>query len=295
MFGFYPNERNRTAFYQSVADEFPFVKKEVIGTSLVGREIASFTVGNLDKRVIIAAAFHGSEWLTANIALHFLWDLCCCIKNSEPIGGLHLGSRLKKRGISIVPCVNPDGVEINLSGADSAGRYSALINSLTHEPYRWQANARGVDLNHNFPANWEVIHRREQDMGITKPSSTRYGGERPASEPETVALMNYINENNFTRAYALHSQGREIYYSFGKNTPKPSNTMSRVLSIASGYKTAKPPLIADGGGFKDWFIEKFHQPGFTFEIGVGENPLPLTDESREYAQLLKALCLTTII
>ena len=35
-----------------------------------------------------------------------------------------------------------------------------------------------------------------------------------------------------------------------------------------------PIAIADGGGFKDWFIEEYNRPGFTVEIGKGKNPLP---------------------
>ena len=39
------------------------------------------------------------------------------------------------------------------------------------------------------------------------------------------------------------------------------------------FLVAHPEDIAVGGGFKDWFIEKFHRPAFTLEIGKGVNPL----------------------
>jgi g-D-glutamyl-meso-diaminopimelate peptidase len=295
MFNFYPYEENRNSFYKKLTDNFPFIKKEVIGKSLVGREISAFTLGNKESRVIVAGAFHGSEWLTINILLHFLWDLCCSCKYSSDISGLKLKDYINGRGISIVPCVNPDGVEINLKGFSSAKGYSTMIESISPSSCRWQANARGVDINHNFPANWEKIHQLEKKAGITSPAPTRYGGKLPASEPETLALMNYCIKNDFQRCYAFHSQGREIYYSFGNNTPKSSKTLGRLFANSCGYKLASPPDIANGGGFKDWFIEKFHKPAFTFEVGKGENPLPLTDCDREYKILLKALCLTVIV
>ena len=49
------------------------------------------------------------------------------------------------------------------------------------------------------------------------------------------------------------------------------------------------------GGFKDWFIKKFRRPGFTVEIGLGENPLPLSDFDSIYKDvfpILEALCFT---
>lgn len=295
MYNFYPNENNRLAFYDNLLNEFPFIQAQLIGKSLVGRGLHAFSIGNAENRVLIAAAFHGGEWLTINLALHFLRDLCLCLDCGKPVCGLRLEHQLNKRGITFIPCVNPDGVEIDLSGAESAGRYAPFVRSLIYECDCWQANARGVDINHNFPAGWDALHRREQDMGIYKPSPTRYGGTHPASEPETQAVMDHTEMNRFSRAYALHSQGRETYYDFKEYTPPASPAMSRVLSMASGYKVSKPPLIADGGGFKDWFIERFHQPGFTFEIGRGKNPLPLSDESSEYQRILKALCLTLVI
>ena len=107
--------------------------------------------------------------------------------------------------------------------------------------------------------------------------------------------MNYCIKQNFSRCYAFHSQGREIYYTFGDETPKDSKTMARLLARTCNYKLSTPPSIADGGGFKDWFIRRFNKPGFTFEIGKGENPLPLSDLEEEYKILQKALCLAVII
>jgi g-D-glutamyl-meso-diaminopimelate peptidase len=295
MFNFYPYQENRMVFYEKLCHHFPFLQKEIIGKSLLNREIPAFTLGNSKSRVVLAGAFHGSEWLTINILLHFLWDLCRSLQYGCTVAGLKLKHPLNKRGISIIPCVNPDGVEINLKGFSAAKNYSSFVESITSSTCKWQANAAGVDLNHNFPAQWDKIHLEEEKLGITSPWYTRYGGKHPASEPETIAVMNYCLKNNFDLAYAFHSQGREIYWSFGNNTPKASLTLARLFSKTCGYKISTPPEIANGGGFKDWFIEKFQKPAFTFEIGKGENPLPLTDCNREYQILLKTLCLTTIV
>ena len=74
---------------------------------------------------------------------------------------------------------------------------------------------------------------------------------------------------------SFHSQGEEIYYEYGKNTPEKSYTMARVFGAVSNYTLVKNSGHAASGGLKDWFIEEFKKPGFTIEIGEGENPLPL--------------------
>ena len=47
------------------------------------------------------------------------------------------------------------------------------------------------------------------------------------------------------------------------------------LAAASGYRAVE--LTGSDAGYKDWFIERFRKPGFTVELGVGKNPLPVAD------------------
>lgn len=295
MFNFYPHTKSREEFEKRLIKEFPFIKKETIGKSLVNRNIEAFTIGNKNKKTIMVGGVHGSEYLTINLLYKFLWQLGCSYRDGSEVAGIKMKRYLHRRGVTIIPCVNPDGTDINLLGSSSANKYSSLINYICPHSCIWQSNARGVDINHNFPANWEEIHKREIALGISVPHNTRYGGKTPSSEPETISLMNYCIKQNFSRCYAFHSQGREIYYTFGDETPKDSKTMARLLARTCNYKLSTPPSIADGGGFKDWFIHRFNKPGFTFEIGKGENPLPLSDLEEEYKILQKALCLAVII
>ena len=51
--------------------------------------------------------------------------------------------------------------------------------------------------------------------------------------------------------------------------------MADALAASSGYKVCQPSGLASHGGFKDWFINAKSRPGFTIEVGVGENPLPI--------------------
>lgn len=244
----------------------------VIGKSLCGRDIYALSFGN-GCRPLIAAGFHGMEYLTVAAALRFAAEC--------------------DAGAVIVPCVNPDGVEIAIHGACSAGAYSKFV-SKTDDENRWQANARGVDINHNFDADWQNVKRRERKAGIVRPAATRYGGEFPESEPETRALTRLCRQNDFSRVLALHSQGREIYWDFGDKTPKCCKALAEKMAAVSGYSVASPEPLATGGGFKDWFINEFHRCGFTVEMGLGKNPLPLADFDSEYPLVKKLLRVFTV-
>ena len=132
-------------------------------------------------------------------------------------------------------------------------------------------------------------------MGIYGPAPSRYGGPKPESEPETQALVRLCNKIRIRHTVALHSQGEVIYWDFGDHTPPRSKRIAEILSTASGYALDVPIAIADGGGFKDWFIEEFNRSGFTVEIGKGQNPLPAESAEDIYLKIREMLTLATII
>lgn len=257
------------AFQRGAVCRLHGVKRFVIGKSLCGRSIFAVRIGCTGPLSLIAGGFHGMEYLTVLSVLRFAAE---CAEKPELLGG---------KSVMLVPCVNPDGTEIALHGAKAACRFQRLVQK-TGESSRWQANARGVDINHNFNAGWQEVKRREIAAGITKPSPTRFGGCFPESEPETRALTALCRQYHFARVLALHSQGREIYWDFGKYTPQNCLDLAQRLSDVSGYRVASPEPMAVGGGFKDWFIRCFHRCGITVEMGLGKNPLPLSDFEEEY-------------
>lgn len=240
----------------------------IIGKSLCQRNIYALFCGNTAHGPLIAAGFHGMEYGTVLTALRFAAE---CTAPAV-----------------IVPCVNPDGTEIALCGAALAGEYRRFV-AATGAAHRWQANARGVDINHNFDADWRGVKRRERAAGIGLPGATRFGGYAPESEPETQALTRLCRRHPFDRVLALHSQGREIYWQFGRHTPCGCLPLARRMGEVSGYRVASPEPLATGGGFKDWFIEAFHRCGYTVEMGLGQNPLPLADIDAEYPAVRRLL------
>ena len=235
-----------------------------IGKSVEGRELYAFKIGSGSRRVFICGAHHGMEWLTAKVCMEFGKELTDN-NPSTASGPPPLTQGMLESSVYIVPMVNPDGVEIAASG------------------YRWQANARGVDLNHNYDALWSLSRVAEEKFGIVRPCASKYGGEYPESEPESRAVADFTRENNFDAVFALHSQGEVIYYDFCGIVPEGSEKFLRQFEHCSDYVRDMPVGTAVYGGYKDWFIKKFKKPGFTIEIGRGENPLPLSDFDEVYS------------
>ena len=96
-------------------------------------------------------------------------------------------------------------------------------------------------------------------------------------------------------AVALHSQGEVIYWSYGDSTPPRAKKMAEIMATTSGYALDTPIGLASGGGFKDWFITEFNRPGFTVELGRGNNPLPPESAGEIYMRVEKMLMLCTVM
>ena len=292
----FPDEARRSQLVARLAGCYPFADCSTLGKSTCGRPIDSIRIGNEAEMVCFVGAFHGMEWLTSLLLLKYAFEVCEAVQQNRKVSDVLLPPFLQRRGLLIIPCINPDGVEISLHGSTSAGCFRDLVwQASKGEVARWQANARGVDLNHNFDAGWEELHRMEQQAGICCPGPTRYGGKCPESEVETRLLTHLCRTKNIRHALAFHSQGEEIYWNYGNETPKNSELMARVMAVSSGYTLAQPQGLAVGGGFKDWFIQELHKPAFTIEVGMGQNPLPLSDLESIYNTLLEMLVLSTIM
>jgi g-D-glutamyl-meso-diaminopimelate peptidase len=277
-------------------ERYPFLQTRILGYSVLNRPVYGLHLGEENEQVLFAGAFHGMEWLTCALLLQFTADFCYALDTGCELADIDVRRALQGRGLTIIPCVNPDGVEIALHGAGCALHLCDFVRQLSGgDTAHWQANARGVDLNHNFDAGWHILHRMEREAGITGPAPTRFGGEFPESEPETRLLTALCRSTPFRHVLAFHSQGEEIYWHYGPDTPKQSALMARILALTSGYCAASPEGLAAHGGFKDWFIHAFHRPGFTVEIGKGRNPLPLSDLSALRLQLREMMTLAALM
>lgn len=286
----------RQKVIENLCREYSFIKKISIGKSCSGKDITAIKIGSSDSYALMTSAFHGSERITSNVLLMFIEELACAIKTDSYIAGFKARRALSGRGVIFVPCVNPDGCDISLLGIKACGKNAAFLRKIAKNDFmHWNSNLRGVDINHNFNADWENLRKKERALGIYGPSPTRFGGSKPESEPETIALTKLCRTANIRHVASLHSQGEVIYWSFGKKEHPKARKMAEIMATSSGYALDIPTGIADGGGFKDWFIEEFNKPGFTIEIGKGQNPLPIECTVPIYKKIKEMLMLCAIM
>ena len=193
--------------------------------------------------------------------------------------------------------LNPDGVDYSIHGVKMNNIIRERLikmNNRTDDFTHWQANARGVDLNHNYNAGFEEYKIIEHQQNIVHGAS-KYSGEYSESEPETRALCNFVRFERPELALTLHTQGEEIYYTSGEKSSVNSLPIAKTLSRLTGYKISFPSGTAQYGGFTDWFIEEFDKPSFTLECGLGENPLPFSDFEKIYYKIKRALFTAPIL
>ncbi len=277
---------------RDLAERYSFLSLSSIGKSVFGRDIKMLKIGRATDYILYTAAIHGSERITATVLLRFIYELCEALEKGGKFSDIDARRALYGRGIMFVPLCNPDGCEISLKGMLGCGAHASRIYKLCGGDFsHWNANLRGVDLNHNFDAGWEELHRLEREQGYYSPGPTRYGGVHPESEPETAALVSLCNKVNIRYVMAFHSQGEVIYWDYNNIPTMRGKKMAEIFAASSGYALDVPTGLAVGGGFKDWFIYKFHRPGFTVEIGKGKNPLPAKDGEEIYQKIKEMLML----
>lgn len=156
-----PDYETVRAMLDALKRRFPHARLGVCGRSLGGRSIYTLSIGPQENPVLYTGGFHGQEWLTPLLLLRFFERTATAVWEGDDFSAIPIQDALHGRGMMIVPCVNPDGIQIALRGAQGAGPYEALATQISGGDFsRWNANARGVDINHNFDAGWETLHQK---------------------------------------------------------------------------------------------------------------------------------------
>ena len=275
--------------------KYPFCRSEELATTAFGRKIRTLVIGNGPRKVIYSAAHHANEWITTPVLLKFVEDFAEALENGGDIGGVDAKTLAQTATIYTVPMVNPDGVDL-VTGAIQPGQlqYEAartLAENYPDIPFPdgWKANLLGVDLNLQYPAGWLMAREIKFSQGYTRPGPRDYVGRAPLSQLEARALAGYTEYIDPELVLAYHSQGKVIYWQF-RNIPVPgARELGERFAQVSGYALEDTPEESAYAGYKDWFIQNFRRPGYTIEVGTGENPLPLDQFEEIYRDNLGIL------
>lgn len=265
---------------RQLSEKYPeLISYEIIGNSHFGRSIPAVKVGYGEANVFINGSHHAREWMTTMVNMKMIEDYADAYKQNSVIGQFHVKGILEKTSIWFVPMVNPDGVTLQQKGVGSFPQSVRtelyIMNDYNWDFSKWKADGRGIDLNRQYPADWENIkYNREY------PSWKNHKGTQPFETVETAIVRDFVYEKNPEIATAYHSSGRVLYWTFHT---EPENLerdrkLADIFSEITGYGLVFPGENPSGGGFTDWFIQEFDKPGFTPEISyyVGDTHVPLS-------------------
>lgn len=286
---------------EQMIKKYSFLKTGNIGYSVLGKPIPYIRLGTGNKEVMYAGSFHANEWITSLLLMKFIEEFCIEYENDGNLYEKNVKKIYDETSIYIVPMLNPDGVDL-VTGAinKNTGIYNQFKDiSLKFKnipfPNGWKANFNGVDLNLQFPAGWNNARKIKFSQGYTNPAPRDFVGFGPLTEPEALAIYNFTLIHKFSRILAYHSQGEVIYWQFQNYNPPNSREIGEKLSNASGYALEETPYNSSFAGYKDWFIQDYNKPGYTIEVGLGENPLPISQFTKIYNDNIGILILSAIL
>lgn len=191
----------------------------IIGFSVGGRPLEVYQFGSgPSERLIVAGIHGGNEWNTIALA-------------DELIAHLQSHPEIIPADITlyILPNLNPDG---EARGHSPEGR----------------TNDHGVDLNRNWPANWQA-EWPEEGCWTLRPVTA---GKFPASEPETVALKLFLQYHKIDALISYHSAALGIFPG-GLPPDKDSVRLAKAIAAISTYPY--PPIDTGceyTGALVDW-------------------------------------------
>ena len=230
-----------------VEPEIVYPIREVIGNSVDGRNIESYTYGDGEVHVAFVGGIHGGyEWNSVLLAYELVDHLDA---NTDFVP--------ENMTITVIPSANPDGI---FKVLEKEGRFT--INDVPDDEGpsgNGRFNANDVDLNRNFDCKWQ-------------PESTWRGsvvsaGTSAFSEPEAQAIQSFVLNNDPQSVIFFHSQSNAVYASECEEGVLPETVdIMNVYSEAAGYRAVESfdayPISGDAEGW----LASIDIPAITVEL-----------------------------
>lgn len=273
-----------------LVEQYPLLQADIIGRSVEGRAIYQLKLGRGPKKILLDASHHASEWISSFLLMTMVEHYAHYYHTGNMFDQYDLRLLGEQVTFYFVPMVNPDGVEIVASQGKSSLNYSQLLrfNGGSSDFSRWKANARGVDLNRQYPANWPLA----QDYGPSVPAAANYAGPEAVSEPEIKTMHALYQAEQFQAQVSFHTVGNLVYYYYHQTGDDLARdrALADTVSRLSGYPV-RDSSGGIGGMAKDYAISTYHIPSLIIELGRNKlRPLPeFTDMWRRNRQVPLAI------
>lgn len=222
---------------------------ETMGTTARGRPIKALFAGAAQPCVAFIGLVHPGE-----SGPELLIPMLKRLLRERP-------ELLEHASVAMLPVVAVDGREDEVAGA----------------PWYVRTNANGVDINRNFPADWEDI-AYGYGLDSSDPDAATYRGPSPASEPETQAVLAFIKRCNPIAVFSFHclaSICSNAFLTSGKAEGDAAFT-ERATRLATWYQQGMFPRLegpatlhfsCSSGSLPHWLYRQRAVPAFDLELG----------------------------
>ncbi|MCB9815469.1 hypothetical protein H6785_02750 [Candidatus Nomurabacteria bacterium] len=218
-----------------VVPEIPTTTHSVIGKSVQGREIETYTIGTGDTDLLFVGGMHGGyEWNSILLA----YEMIDYFENNLSV----IPDNVK---VHIIPNLNPDGLFL-ATGLERRFEATDISSNAMHTSGAGRFNANDVDLNRNFDCKWAPTSSWR--------GATVSAGTSAFSEPEAQALRDYVATISPEAVVFWHSQANNVYASECENGVLPETlTLMNAYSVAGNYGAVPVfdayPITGDAEGW----------------------------------------------
>lgn len=256
------------------------ISVELRDTTEQGRPLPLVHFGSpqAKHRILIQAAMHAREYLTSQLVMALLEHYASGY-DTQSWNGKTYRQTFDSVSVTLLPMVNPDGVEIAQRGAEGTTTLEAhewvdsvVAMGVSHRQIK--SNANGVDINRNFPRGFG---RKTEAKG--QKSFFYYEGPQPYSEVESRFMMEAALKCKPAAFLNYHTSGNMMYWGAQDALAEVNY---RALEMAyhihqlTGYPMAGPEEQTPCGTWADEVMPLFRRPSVTIEVGT-RNPVPIAE------------------
>ncbi|OQO94638.1 carboxypeptidase [Saccharomonospora piscinae] len=252
---------------RAVAEHGDIASLSSVGDSHEGRALHLLKISDNvaqdedEPEVLFTCNQHAREHLTTEMCLRIV-ERFTDGYGSDPV----VTELVDTREILVVPTVNPDGAEYDISG----GYYHG---------WRKNRDGSGTDLNRNWGYQWGCC-----GGSSSWPSSDTYRGTSAFSAPETAALAAFVDsrvvggEQQITAHIDFHTYSELVLWPFGYTYADTAPDMTReqaqrfqdvgtAMAASNGYTPQQSSdLYITDGSVNDWMWGEHGILSLTFEM-----------------------------
>jgi murein tripeptide amidase MpaA len=265
--GYHTYAETQTELQKAVANFPALTKLGSAGTSYQGRALSMIKISDNagtdenEPEVLFTCNQHAREHLTTEMCLHIVQRLTSGYATDSAIKRL-----VDNTEIYVVPSVNPDGSEYDISGG-------------TFHSWRKNRQGSGTDTNRNWGYKWGCCGG---SSGST--SSETYRGPAAFSAPEAKAVADWVTSRRIGGVQQIkthidfHTYSELVLWPFGYTYDRTApgltaaealkfETLGKQMAATNGYTPQQSSdLYITDGSVNDWMWATHKIWSFTFEM-----------------------------